>query len=279
VTREDRLLDIYAQTNPVPDPDRFEAKLRGSVHLATLEQGSEDMQGTDLRTIGPRNTNTRGPWIFAAAAGFVAVLAVGALIWTILGDNAAGDPAAPTTEAAPADDEAAIGIVLASIAARNSGDWDAWLETLGGEELAGIEPWRNQYEANAVANYEAIVNDDDGAGCQIVGTGLSEETLVRCDVIVEDDFLGAGGVVQDGQSIFYVLDGKVVQWDDGLRSNDPGDFETAFLSWLSRAHPDVANGMTAGIGSWYSRTSDDMATVLDYVDEFVAQSDIYPIGG
>lgn len=279
MTREDQLLDIYAQTNPVPDPDRLAAKLRGSVHLATLEQGSEDMQRTDLRTIEPRNTNPRGPWIFAAAAGFVAVLAVGALVLTILGDNTVAEPAAPVTTTVPADDEAAIGIVLASIAARNSGDWDAWTATLGGEELTGMEPWRNQYEANVVANHQTTVNEDDGNGCRVVGTGLSGETLVTCDVIVEDDFLGAGGVFADGQSIFYVLDGKVVQWDDGLRYNDPGDFETAFLTWFSSAHPDVAGGMTAGISNWYSRTSDDMATALEYVEEFVAQSDTYPIGG
>jgi hypothetical protein len=291
VTREDRVLGLYAHANPVPDPDRLEAELRDHVHRTALEQGRDSMQKTDLHTIESTNRNRRGPWILAAAAAFVAVLAVGALIVVTVGDNTAAEPANPatvdgsTTTAAPptagtsADDEAAIRSVVASIEARNSGDWNAWLATLGGEELAGVEPWRNQYEANVAAHESTTINDDDGVGCRVVGSGLHGETLVACDVIVRDDFSGAGGVVAEGQSIFYLLDGKVVTWDDGLRSNDPGDFEMAFLTWFTSAHPDVADGMTAGPNDWNARTPDDIVTVLMYVDEFVAQSDTYPIGG
>ncbi len=178
-------------------------------------------------------------------------------------------------------DGAAIDIVLGSIAARNSGDVDAWMGTLGGEELAGVTEYRNLAEANVVASYEMTVTEPDGpgSGCAVVGTGLDGETLVSCPVRVDDDFIGAAGVFYQGQSIFYVLDGKVVQWDDGLNSNDPGDLETEFLRWFFGEHSEVASEMTAGLTDWYTRTPDDMATVLQYVDEFVAQSDVYPVGG
>ncbi len=62
MTREDRLLDLFARANPEPDPDRLEAELRDPVHLTTLGQWSEDMTGTELRTIEPRTKNPRGPW-------------------------------------------------------------------------------------------------------------------------------------------------------------------------------------------------------------------------
>ncbi len=286
MTREDQLLDVFAQANPVPDPDRFEAELRSPVRLATPEQGSDSMQGTELRTIEPRNRNPRGPWVFAAAAGLVAVLAVGALLVS-LNDDTTGQPLAPTTtavpttaappttDAAPGIDEGAVDVVLASIAARNSGDLEAWAETLGGEQLAGIVAWPDLFESYMVANQVVTVVDD----CVAVGTGLDGETLVSCGVRMDDDFHGAGGIFEQGNSLFHVLDGKVVEWVDGLIRNDPGDFDGAFWAWLQEAYPEEAQAIGQPDASEALETSVGMATALEYVAEFVAQSDVYPFSG
>lgn len=282
MTREDQVLDLLARANPVSNPARLEAELRRSDHLATLEHWSDDMQGTELRTIEPARKNPRGPWIFAAAAGLVAVLAVGALIVTNMGDDTAAETstvvsttvAPPTTQVTPTTDDGAIDVVLASIAARNTGDLDAWAETLGGEFLSGVVAWPDLIGSYLAANQVITIEDP----CTVVGTGLMGETLVSCGMRMDDDFLGAGGIFEQGHSLFHVLDGKVIEWVDGLIGNDPGDFVGDFWVWLHETYPQEAQAIGPRTDPSALETVDAMETALRFVAEFVAQSEVYPVG-
>lgn len=64
-------------------------------------------------------------------------------------------------------------------------------------------------------------------------------------------------------------------------SNDPGDMPLEFWVWFHQAHPAEAEA----IGSLAEDVGDlmdspaVMEVFLQYVDEFVAQSDTYPRGG
>lgn len=235
------------------------------------------MQGTELRTIERKTRRPRTPWIISAAAMLIAVVAIGALIFTMGGsDDAATEPTAPvTTTRAIATDEAAIDVVLASVAARNNGDIDAWMATLGGEELSGVVAYPDLFESYFAAKSNVTILEP----CKVIGVGLIGETIVQCETSYSDDFLGAGGVLERGASLFYVLDSKVERWEDGMVTNDPGDFTSQFWAWFHDTHPDEARAVGAPSDIRALETADGMTTALQYVDEFVAQSDAYPIGG
>ncbi len=52
-------------------------------------------------------------------------------------------------------------------------------------------------------------------------------------------------------------------------------FASSFLRWLAKTHPRVANSMSPPTASGMPAAA-DIPLVLDYVAEFVAQSDLYP---
>ena len=96
--------------------------------------------------------------------------------------------------------------------------------------------------------------------------------------MVNNDLLDAAGVTLIGDGIFSLNeDLKIIGWDDHFTTDDPADYEEEFLNWLYASHPEAIAGLTFGIRQWYDRTPEDMAIVLEYLDEFVAQSDLYPV--
>ena len=77
MTREDQVLGLLAEANPVSDPNLFAQDVRTRARLGDNEQWSGTMTETELRSIEPpaRGKN-RWPWVVAAAAAVV-VLIVG----------------------------------------------------------------------------------------------------------------------------------------------------------------------------------------------------------
>ncbi len=64
---------------------------------------------------------------------------------------------------------------------------------------------------------------------------------------------------------------NVIEWDTKILP-----FNTQFFSWLTEAHPEVAAQMgfpPMGFGF----NAENAETALQYLDEFLAQSDDYPI--
>lgn len=98
---------------------------------------------------------------------------------------------------------------------------------------------------------------------------------------VTNDFTGPGGLVDTMTDTFVLTDiGKI---NLRIQAHDNPFFEQfnrAFWDWLTVAHPDVYADITPidneSLPGW-DRDPDDMLTALEYVDEFIAQSDMYPI--
>jgi hypothetical protein len=164
--------------------------------------------------------------------------------------------------------------VTDAYAALSAGDVDEYIDALAGEEQEGALTWRNQYEAGAVADLSIEFPN----GCTYQGTGDEGNHLVECYAVTTSDFYEAAGIVEVGDDVFHLnSDLKIVGWDSGNETNDPGDFETEILRWLYAEYPDVADGMTAGPSNPWDKTPEDVAIMLEYAEEFVAQSDVYPL--
>lgn len=77
MTREDQVLGLLADANPVSDPNAFVVETQIGPRLETIEQWSGTMTENELRSIEPPTTGkSRRGWLVAAVAA-VAVLIVG----------------------------------------------------------------------------------------------------------------------------------------------------------------------------------------------------------
>jgi len=188
-----------------------------------------------------------------------------------------------TSEPEPAFD--GVELAMGAIDAWNSGDFDAWLaywETDEDEDFLFSRSVMNSNERMEVT-----------APCEIT-SAPSEPVVVTCSIHVEDDFHGTGGLTSNGTEAFHFNgEGLIVETDSTTYQDENGNccpqwesIHRAFHSWLSDAHPDVYEeiGPKDGNPSWYlhgvaSGNADHMLIALEYVDEFVAQSDVYPLDG
>ncbi len=272
MTHEDQVLALLAGANPVRDAEAFASEASGSGSLVVLEQRREPMQETKPSVVDRPESGIRKGWIAAIAAVVVLIIGAAALVLS----NRSESPPVITEVTTTIDTQAqaAIEAVTSAFGALSDGDVDAWIDALTGEEQEGATIWRNQFEADLVANRTFSLPE----GCTYQGVDGDGLHVVACRVVVNDDFLTALGIVDGGDGLFYLdEDLKIVTWNDNATSNDPGDYETEFLNWFYQEHPEVAGRMTALRGAWYDRTPADMAIVLEYLDEFIAQSDLYPI--
>ena len=84
------------------------------------------------------------------------------------------------------------------------------------------------------------------------------------------------GLIVDASSTTYEEFGNCCpQWQA---------YHRAFFNWLSERHPDVHQEIGPSVGSpiwslpgYASGDADHMLVALEYVDEFVAESDVYPL--
>lgn len=166
----------------------------------------------------------------------------------------------------------------------NSGDFDAWLA------YWDADPDDSLLHRSVMNSHERM---EVTAPCEVISEA-SDRVVVTCSIFVEDDFHGAGGLTSNGIATFY-FDGSGLITDMGSTTYEDTNgnccpewaaFSDAFHRWLQDAHPDVYAeiGPKAGTPLWYlpgfaSGNADHMLVALQYVDEFVAQSDDYPLGG
>ncbi len=206
-------------------------------------------------------------------------LIVGLGTWAVIGGG--GDAAAETE----------VDVVLLANEARNRGDLDAYHARLTGvalseETFSGGEPDAMDYANSTTELF--------GCGVVLAPTG---ESIVECLSISTDDFYSTGGIVDSQTATFLVTeDGKIrSQHSVGNEGDIPweetefGMFNFAFWSWLMEAHPTVFGeiGPTPinlsnipGLDDPFlsdRHQPEEMLVAIQYVDEFVAQSDVYPL--
>lgn len=242
----------------------IETKDRAPVHIVR-----------DLDQAGPgvgQSTKRYRGWVAAAAAA-VAILVFGTTLVLISGTTGERDTAAPGTV-----DE--VGIVLSAYEALNAGNIDAWLGhftddalIFGGTRLVAD----NLYKVLSAANYHAEVVES----CRRIEPTSQGETQVECTIKETDDFHATGGITLTRKELFAVnQDSQISQVDaQVIAFNQPGYyvFNQAFFDWLRVAHPDIHAEIRPPITTHLPQDPEDMSTALRYLDEFLAQSDLYPI--
>lgn len=181
-----------------------------------------------------------------------------------------------TLDAQFADEYATFGVAAVEelAAAFNAADLDAFLARFESETaILGVR-WTDAPDV-----YAALMAADQRYELEDCGpAGISGETLaVECQITVLDS-PGNSGIEPSGTITAKIaIDGRIrslsntIDWAPGM------EFRSAFKMWLAEAHPEVHDPVR-----WLLDTipsADDYELVAPYYDQFIAQSDTYPVGG
>lgn len=239
-----------------------------STKQTTAGSGADQDAPAPFRPGGNANTLMNPPATrlrrnaVVAAALLALILGVGS--WIIVRGN--GDDVAQAVE-----------VVLASIDAQNAGDYDAWAATLTAEVLQDAE-------AGGLARvlFNANTRIELVEPCRVVGTSPTGESEVLCRTKVTHDYQGPAGLVQMNTDTFVVnADGLIGSIDgESTCCDEEFLFNSRFWLWLSGAYPAVYEDIRPfdreSLPGW-RRDPADMLIAVQYVEEFVGQSEHYPL--
>ncbi len=270
------VMALLAEGNPATEvAEEASTGVPAATYLATLEQRSSDM--TQLETQKSEEESKRlwtTPWLVAAIA--VIVLGVAAIVL-----NQAGVPAIPL-EVADGDPQAAeeFHAVEAAFHAFNTGD-PVWVDV---RAMGNAEAPSDEERAQDVLGLQAdhdLNGRLDVTGCESRGYGdWSEVTdpgvptptgyYFICQAFETNSLWDMAGI-QMATTYHWVVDnGAVVAVMNREVDAEVVAFREAFDVWLEEAHPEVE------VDTLMSNP-ETVPTVLEYAEEFVAQSEDYPI--
>ena len=302
----ERKLTMLAERGTVVGPEemieRVEAQLGSDPLVVVTKQrkGWNMSIWTDDDRTTRKNTGLPG-WTWAVAA-FLIVVALGGL-YLVLDNGGGGDAVTPApTTTAPVSQSTApdtaptttvevtpttsagerlaarMLVVEAMIEARNSGDYEAWRsffpedrpEIFGGtiEDESELEWQRSHMAANDVWTITGECND--------VGS------RVLCPMTLVNGFYGPAGIFYTvpGMAFDFTVEDELVGIGSGFWdiAGDPEEYAGAFDSWLAEAYPEIHAGFGPRVeGEGALPNPEDMPIAVQYVDEFIAQSDVYPL--
>ena len=106
--------------------------------------------------------------------------------------------------------------------------------------------------------------------------------MVSCLIQDVTGFWGVGGISDTKLQTFRVDADGLITNKFPFSSDRRDSFNRAFHQWLSNTYPDVYNEMGYGFISsngpgFDTQNLEHMLVAVDYVEEFVAQSDKYPL--
>ncbi|MEN8240063.1 MAG: sigma-70 family RNA polymerase sigma factor [Actinomycetota bacterium] len=112
-----------------------------------------------------------------------------------------------------------------------------------------------------------------------VFTQVRDEHVAECDLVATNDFYLPGGVeATSTEMMTFNEDGMIIVWGVGGGFPDESfDYWYAFRDWLLVEYPHAIGEVFITWNSTPRLTSRAAETALEYVDEFVAASDRYPI--
>jgi len=202
--------------------------------------------------------------------------------------DTSSDPAAvasgdvTTTSVSVAVADAAIAAVVSALDAKNSLDLEGWLMAHEGGSRNGVPLFAEEILMNANQHWEVM------EPCRITGKSAAGDTVVECLITNTDDFWGVGEIYEPRDLQFTVNPEGFLTTDAGVTNNTSFrsarrvEFNHAFHLWLSESHPDVYGDMDPGYISrsgpgFDTQNAEHMLTAVAYVEEFVAQSDDFPL--
>lgn len=282
------VMSLLEEGNPATElGDDAWTDVPAATYLATLERRSSEM--TQVETKKSRQESRRfwtTPWLVAAVA--VIVLGVAAVVV-----NQANQDSIPL-EAAAGNPEAteAFKAVEAAYHAFNTGD-PAWVEVrLRGSFFESQEEgdailseqlatWLEGQVWNPHIEVSGCASQGHGEWPNLVDEGVSTPNgyYFICETSTTDSLYDVAEV-RMAETFHWVVDNgvvlAVVSEDDGSETDA---FLNAFEVWLRQNHPEVAAVIVdrmEGAPTPSGIDPEGVSTVLEYAEEFVAESDIYP---
>lgn len=105
--------------------------------------------------------------------------------------------------------------------------------------------------------------------------------VVECTIRESDDFHAPGGVFYMKSETFTVdPQGRINLAEVSVLEFTGGGYfvyNQAFFDWLRDAHPDVHAEIRPALITHLPEDPDDMRRAMGYLDEFLTQSDVYPV--
>ena len=191
---------------------------------------------------------------------------------------AASGCSSTSDDAADESSEPAVVAVISALNAKNNGDLDEWLSAHQGGKSAGTPIFAEEILMNANQRWEVVDS------CDVTGETGAGDTIVECLIKDINDFWGVGGISDTRTQTFTVnKDGLISGRQNVFASGRRDSFNSAFHTWLSATYPDVYSdagfpnsGSSNGPG-FDTADPELMLVAVEYVREFVAQSDTYPL--
>jgi hypothetical protein len=271
VTPEDRVAELFARANPVPSAGSLLEY--PNAHLATIEQRSEDLDAGTLRDESSTQRPRRSGALLSAVAA-VLVLVGGLAAWLSTG----------RLGSIPQDTlvDPRIAAVMSAIDAYNAGDVDGW--------VAAFDPAAQEVRAEEVGPRWFEIMMSTNATIDVVEPcrlSESDPTLVECTLRYTDDYFTPAGLLGTAPAEFHLDDGlKITGWEDNQICCAVFDerifsYTGSFYAWLQSNHPDVYEQIKPvdnprDVPGWKTDAA-FMAIAIQYVDEFIAQSSVYPV--
>jgi hypothetical protein len=171
----------------------------------------------------------------------------------------------------------AVAVVVSALDAKNSGDLAGWLSFYEGGKNPGTPLHAEEILMNANQRWEVV------EPCVVKEVDAEGNTNVECVIHDANDFWGVGGIGDTVPGTFIVNEDLLITFRENIfGSSRRNSFNSAFHQWLKDTQPDVYEDMDIGrISSngpgFDSRDPEHMRVAVLYVDEFVAQSDTYPL--
>lgn len=162
---------------------------------------------------------------------------------------------------------------------------ETWVETYNSEQIDNLLAL---YSDDAVINGTLLQLDQDYiravhslnmswdetlslSDCREVDVGV-----IRCDYLRSNDMLQRAGVTGSGLIEFgFDISGSIRRSDIIVVNPELIEFEGALSAWIEAEHPEVDLATRFG----QVLLDDDPGDILVLVDEFVEQSEVYPLSG
>lgn len=296
MSNETHVMALLEEGNPAPElgRDAYWTDLDAATYLATLEQRISEMtklETNESQQDTPRQWNR--PWLVAAA--FVLVLGVGVVVFNQVGPTPLAGPSVIPLEGA--DDHPGAAEAFSAVEEAyhllNTGD-PRWIEIRGrgsnygtpDEEEANKEAvgqfWTALMTADPHYNVSVCVSNGSGEW-DIADPGVPTPVghYFVCEATYTDALLKVAGVHPSEEFHWVVGDEGIMAVRSTWETEDDVVFVDAFKEWLTSNHPEEATELSDLLDAPGFGFADPQvkSQILGYAEDFVAESEVYPLEG